>query len=71
MCCAWVSGCTVPPMLPKVISGAPSFITKPAMIEWNGRLRGATTFGLAGSSEKAVPRLCRMKPYSGTVVLLP
>ena len=71
MCCACVSGCTLPPMLPNVISGWPSFITKPAMIVWNGRLRGATMFGLFGSSEKAEPRLCSTKPYGATVARLP
>ena len=71
MCCACVSGCTLPPMLPKAINGAPSFITKPAMIEWNGRLCGATMLGLLGSSENAEPRLCSTKPYGGTVARLP
>ena len=62
MCCACVSGCTLPPMLPNVITGAPSFITKPAMIVWNGRLCGATMFGLVWSSENPPPRLCSTKP---------
>jgi hypothetical protein len=44
-------------MLPNVMSGCPSFITNPAMIVWNGRLRGATTLGLRGSSENPTPRL--------------
>ena len=52
MCCACVSGCTLPPMLPKAINGAPSFITKPAMMVWNGRLRGATMLGLLGERER-------------------
>ena len=33
------------------------------MIVWNGRLCGATMFGLFGSSENAEPRLCSTKPY--------
>jgi len=71
MCCACVSGCTLPPMLPNVISGAPSFMTNPAMMVWNGRLRGATILGLAGSSENPPPRLWSTKPYGGTVARLP
>ncbi len=62
MCWACVSGCTLPPMFPNVINGCPSFITKPAMIVWKGRLCGATTFGLFGSRENAEPRLWSTKP---------
>ena len=32
------------------------------MMVWNGRLPGATTFGLFGSSEKPWPRFCSVKP---------
>ena len=41
------------------------------MMLWNGRLCGATTLGLFGSSEKALPRLCSTKPYGPTVARLP
>ena len=41
------------------------------MMVWNGRLCGATMFGLSGSSENAEPRLCSTKPYGGTVARLP
>ena len=52
--CAWA--CSSPPMLPKAISGWPSFITNAGMIVMNGRLCGATTFGDDGSSVKNEPR---------------
>ncbi len=36
-----------------------------------GRLPGATTLGLAGSSENAEPRFWSTNPYGATVALLP
>ena len=36
------------------------------MMVWNGRLPGATTFGLFGSSEKPWPRFCIETPQPGT-----
>ena len=50
------------PITPKLINGRPSRVRKPGMMVWKGRLPGATTFGLAASSEKPWPRFCSDSP---------
>src|SRR3984957_370592 len=57
-----------PPISVTVISGCPPCITKPADNVLNGRLCGLMMFGLCGLSVNSAPRLCRMKPYPGTVI---
>src|SRR5882672_822767 len=57
-----------PPIKVTVVNGAPPCITKPADKVLYGRLCGAITFGLFGSRVNSAPRLCRMKPYPGTVI---
>jgi hypothetical protein len=39
--CACACGCTEPPITPNASHGCASYITKPGMIVWNGRLPGA------------------------------
>src|SRR5262245_55428838 len=56
-----------PPISVTVISGRLLCITKPADSVLNGRLPGAITFGLLGSSVNSPPRLCKTNPYPGTV----
>ena len=34
MTCAWPCGCMVPPITPKLITGAPSLVTNPGMMVW-------------------------------------
>jgi DNA-binding response OmpR family regulator len=46
--CRWPCGCMLPPITPKLICGWPSFVRKPGMMVWNGRLPGATTLGWPG-----------------------
>ena len=41
-----------PPITPNETSGAPSFVTNPGMIVWNGRLPGARRSGVVVESEK-------------------
>ncbi|CFN71522.1 Uncharacterised protein [Bordetella pertussis] len=43
--CRCPCGCMLPPMMPKLISGAPSCVRKAGMPVWNGRLPPPTTFG--------------------------
>ena len=50
----WPCGCMLPPITPKLITGWPSLVRKAGMMVWNGRLPGATTFGLAGVEAEAV-----------------
>src|ERR1700690_4314364 len=57
-----------PPIKVTVISGCPPCITKPADNVLNGLLCGLMMFGLCGLSVNNAPRLCRMKPYPGTVI---
>ena len=64
--CMWPCGCMLPPITPKLMTGAPSLVRKAGMMVWNGRLPGATRFGLHGSSEKPWPRFCIDTPQPGT-----
>src|ERR1700678_835368 len=57
-----------PPIKVTVISGSPLCMTNPAAKVLKGRLCGSMTFGLFGFSVNRAPRLCRMKPYPGTVI---
>ena len=61
----------LPPITPKLICGLPSFVRKPGMMVWNGRLPGATMFGWPASVVKPWPRFCRLTPAPGTTTPLP
>ncbi|MNT48888.1 hypothetical protein D3C72_1856980 [compost metagenome] len=56
----------MPPMTPKLMTGAPSRIRKPGMMVWKGRLPPATTLGWSGWVLKQCPRFCRLTPVPGT-----
>ncbi len=64
--CVWPCACIEPPITPKLMSGCPLRVTKPGMIVWNGRLRGATTLAWSGRTLNPEPRFWRLMPVPGT-----
>ena len=51
--CTWPGGWIGPPMTPNAASGAPSRVTKPGMIVWNGRLLPGHLIRMAGHEREA------------------
>ena len=54
------------PITPKLMTGCPSLVRKAGMMVWNGRLPGATRFGLPAFRLKPWPRFCRLMPKPGS-----
>ena len=64
--CVCPCGCMLPPIKPKLMTGAPFRVTNPGMMVWKGRFPGATWLGWPGVRTKPEPRFCRLMPVPGT-----
>ena len=58
--------CPSPPGVPRASQGRSLLRTMTGHSVWNGRLRGANTFGWSSSNLNSDPRFCSTMPVSGT-----
>ena len=66
--CTWAWGCIQPPMMPKGPTGLPSFVRKPGMIVWYGRLPPRSAFSWASSNLKFSARSLKEMPVPGSTM---